>query len=60
MKEKLKNFAAACGRVCCTIVGLAIAGYGISYFVPKKKYAGGDLEVKDIPASRIDEDVDVK
>lgn len=51
MKEKLKNFATACGRVCCTIVGLAIAGYGISYFVPKQKYAGGDLEdLKEIPS----------
>ena len=59
MKQKVKKFRAFCGRLACTIVGLAIAGYGVSYFLPKKKYSSSELEVK-TPPTRIDEDVEVK
>ncbi len=59
MKEKLKKFSEAAGRVACTIIGLAIAGYGIQYFLPKKQYSNAELDVQTPPA-RIDEDVEVK
>lgn len=59
MKQKIKKFGAFCGRLACTIVGLAIAGYGVSYFLPKKQYSNAELDVKTPPA-RIDEDVEVK
>lgn len=56
MKEKLKKFGAFCGRVACTIVGLAIAGYGISYFVPKKQYSYGEVSVNDISSTNKEEE----
>ena len=59
MKQKVKKFGAFCGRLACTIVGLAIAGYGVSYFLPKKQYSNSELDVK-TPQTRIDEDVEVK
>lgn len=59
MKQRVKKFGAFCGRLACTIVGLAIAGYGVSYFLPQKKYSSSELEVK-TPPTRIDEDVEVK
>ena len=59
MKDKVKKFGAFCGRLACTIVGLAIAGYGVSYFIPKKKYSNSELDVQ-TPPTRIDEDVEVK
>ena len=43
MKNKVKKFGAFCGRLACTIVGLAIAGYGVSYFLPKKQYSNAEL-----------------
>lgn len=59
MKQKIKKFGAFCGRLACTIVGLAIAGYGVSYFLPKKQYSSSELDVQ-TPPTRIDEDVEVK
>ena len=56
MKEKLKKFGTFCGRVACTIVGLAIAGYGISYFVPKKQYSYGEVSVNDISSTNKEEE----
>ena len=57
MKEKLKKFSEAAGRVACTIIGLAIAGYGIGYFVPKKQYSYGEVSVKEIPSNKEDEEL---
>lgn len=59
MKQKVKKFGAFCGRLACTIVGLAIAGYGVSYFIPHKKYSNSAVDVQ-TPPTRIDEDVEVK
>lgn len=56
MKEKLKKFGSFCGRLTCTIVGLAIAGYGVSYFIPKKQYSYGEVPVKEIPSNKEEEE----
>lgn len=57
MKEKLKKFSEAAGRVACTIIGLAIAGYGIQYFLPKKQYSYGEVSVKEIPSNNEEEEL---
>ena len=50
MKRKKSKKMKVLGFI-CTIVGLALAGYGISELT-KTNYAGGDVEVKSIPETR--------
>jgi hypothetical protein len=57
MKEKLKKFGEIAGRICCTCVGLFIAGYGVSYFIPKKQYSHSEVSVKEIPTSKDKEEL---
>lgn len=37
MKQKLKSLGKIAGSICCTIVGLCIAGYGIGGLAEKAK-----------------------
>lgn len=57
MKDKLKKFGEIAGRICCTCVGLFIAGYGVSYFIPKKQYSHSEVSVKEIPTSKDNEEL---
>lgn len=50
MKRKKSKKMKVLGFI-CTVVGLALAGYGISELT-KTNYAGGDVEVKSIPETR--------
>lgn len=47
MKKKLLAVGKTIGSIVCVIAGLAIAGFGVSNFIPKKKYAGGDIDISD-------------
>ena len=49
MKQKAFKFAKWAGGLACVILGLAIGGFGVSQFIPQKKYAGGDISVKSLP-----------
>ena len=50
MKRKKSKKMKVLGFI-CTILGLALAGYGISELT-KTQYAGGDVEVKSIPETK--------
>lgn len=55
MRKKMTRKQKVIGLL-CTCVGLALAGFGIGYMT-KPRYAGGDVSVKEIPQSRVDDDV---
>ena len=44
MKKKLLQVGKTIGSVVCIVAGLAIAGFGISNFLPKKQYSSIDVE----------------
>ena len=44
MKKKLLQVGKTIGSVVCIIAGLAIAGFGVSNFLPKKQYSSIDVE----------------
>ena len=44
MKKKLLAVGKTIGSIVCIVAGLAIAGFGISNFIPKKQYSSIDVE----------------
>lgn len=43
MKEKFMRVGKIVSGVVCTAIGLAIAGFGVTQFIPSKKYISGDI-----------------
>ena len=56
MKEKVWKVCKWAGGLACVILGLAIGGFGVSQFIPEKKYGGGDVSVKSRPKKEDDEE----
>ena len=46
-KQKVWKIVKKIGGFACVLLGLAIGGFGVSQFLPEKKYAGGDVSLPD-------------
>lgn len=47
MREKFMKVGKIVSGVVCTAIGLAIAGFGVTQFIPSKKYISGTLPQKE-------------
>ena len=47
MKKKFIAVGKTIGSVVCIVAGLAIAGFGVSNFLPKKQYSSVDIAEDD-------------